>query len=221
MYVMSIYPSDPESAQAAGGKDRGKRAWDGDPPQAAAARQRLLEATARCIARDGITSATVAAIASEAGVSRQTVYRYFSGRGELTGGAILAAAEGLRTAIALQLRDLTDPADMIVEAAVLGLTETRRDPVLRAIADSAHLDGSVASRLTEPGGLEWMREILAPAIEAAGWNESDADAAMELILRLYISFVICPAPERDAGELRAFLYRYLIPGLGLAVSEEI
>ena len=119
------------------------------------------------------------------------------------------------------MRDLVDPADMIVETIVLGLAETRSDPVLRAIADSSHLDGSIASQLTGPAGLAWMRETLAPAIEAAGWNESAADVGLEVILRLYLSLVISPAPERNAEELRSFLYRHLIPGLGLAVSEEI
>ena len=52
-------------------------AWDGDPPHRTAARERLLEVAARCVARDGIHGTGIAHVAIEAGVSRPTVYRYF------------------------------------------------------------------------------------------------------------------------------------------------
>ena len=201
-------------------RNRGRGAWDGNPPHVAAARQRLLEAAARCIAREGIAATTVAAIAAEARVSRQTVYRYFKGRDELVLGSMLTAAEGLRAKLDRSIRALSDPADMIVETLVLGLAEVRSDPVLRAMTDPSRLDGSVTSRITKRPGIEWLRETLAPAIEAASWSEADADAGLELILRLFLSLIISPSPARSPEELRAFLYRHLIPGLGLAATEE-
>ena len=197
-----------------------RAAWDGNPPQAAAARQRLLEAAARCIAREGTAGTSIAAVAAEAGVSRQTIYRYFTGRDELAGRALGAAAEGLRARIDRSLAALADPADMIVEALVLGFAETRSDPVLRAISDSSRLDGSVLARITGPGGIAWVRDALAPAITAAGWSEAEAEPRLELILRIFLSLLVSPAPERTPEELRAFLYRHLVPGLGLDVAEE-
>lgn len=196
-----------------------RAAWDGNPPQAAAARQRLLEATARCIARGGVAATTVAAIAAEAGVSRQTIYRYFKGRDELALRTMRAAAEGLRAKIDHSIGALVDPTDMIVEALVLGVGEVGSDPVLRAIWDSSSPDGIIATRVTEPAGIAWTRETLAPAVELAGWTEADADAGLELILRMFLSLIISPSPERSPEELRAFLYRHFIPGLGLAVTE--
>jgi len=198
-----------------------RRAWDGSPPLPAAARQRLLEAAARCIARDGLSATSVAAIAAEAGVSRQTVYRYFAGRDELASGAILAAAEKVRAAIRSRIRALADPADMVVEALVLGLGAVRGDPVLRAIWDSAPLDGVVARQFTGPVGIAWTRETLAPAIEASGWSEAEADAALEVVLRIFLSLIVSPPPERGPEEIRAFLYRHLVPGLGLPAAEEV
>ncbi len=197
-----------------------REAWDGNPPLADAARQRLLAATARCIAREGMSATSVAAIAAEASVSRQTVYRYFAGRDEVVAGPILDAAEGLRRTIDPNNPALADPADMIVEALVLGLAEIRSEAVLRAIWDSSRLDGSIAMGFTEPVGIAWTRQTLALAVEAAGWNEAEADAGLELILRIFLSLVISPSPKRSTEEIRAFLYRHLIPGLDLAVSEE-
>jgi len=198
----------------------GRRAWAGHPPHVDAARQRLLEAVARCIERQGIAGTTVAAIAVEAGVSRQTVYRYFEGRDALVLCAILTAAEAHRAKVRDHIRAFADPADMIVEALVTGLAELRSDPVLRALSDPAQIDAAVVTRITGRVGIDWARETLAPAITAAGWSEADADAALELILRMFLSLIISPAPVRSPDELRTFLYRHLVPGLGLAVREE-
>ena len=167
-----------------------KSAWDGNPPQGAAARARLLEATCRCIDRDGLASTSIAAVAAEAGVSRQTVYRYFSGRDELAKRAIFGRAEALREKITSQVALLADPADVIVEALVLGLAEIRSDRVLRAIWDSASPDGLVAEIFTHPVGIAWMGQAMARAIELAGWNQSAADSAMEFVLRVGLSLLI-------------------------------
>lgn len=194
--------------------------WEGNPPQSEAARKRLVEAAGHCIARNGFAATSLGAIATEAGVSRQTVYRYFAGRDELVGTTMFAAAEGVRATIQRAIRDLTDPADMIVETLVLGLSEMRTNPVLLAIWDSSRLDGSMVASLTKPTGIAWTRETLTPAIEAAGWTQAETDPEIELILRIFLSLVVCPLPERTDDELRAFLYRHLIPGLRLGGPEK-
>lgn len=217
---MSIRPVQPSRESAAETKSSSRAAWHGSPPQAAAARQRLLEAAARCIGREGSAATSVAAVAAEAGVSRQTVYRYFASRDELTGRALRAAAEGLRAKLDRSIAELAEPADMIVETLVLGLAEVRSDPVLRALSDSSRLDGSLLARITQPVGIAWVRESLAPAIAAAGWSEAEADARLELILRMFLSLIVSPSPARAPEELRAFLHRHLVPGLGLEVTQE-
>lgn len=218
---MSSKQSESDGRSPAGLKSPSRPAWDGDPPQAAAARQRILEAVARCIAREGMAGTTVAAVAAEAGVSRQTVYRYFKGRHELVGKALRAAGEGLRAKLDRSIAALREPADMIVETMVLSLAEIHSDPVLRAISDTSGLDGFFLARITKRPGMEFARKTLAPAIEAAGWSEAEADPRLELILRVLLSLLISPSPERNPEELRAFLYRHLVPGLGLAVTDEI
>ncbi len=202
------------------GGGRGRSAWDGNPPHVDAARERLLEAAARCIARDGIAATSVAAVAAEAGVSRQTVYRYFKGRDEVVLRAIRLASEGCRVKVDRLIRTLEDPADMIVEALLLGLAELRSDPVLAGLTDPSRLDASVTTRVTGRAGIEWARGALGAAIEAAGWSEAEAEPALELILRMLVSLLVSPAPERSPDELRSFLYRHLIPGLGLGAGRE-
>jgi AcrR family transcriptional regulator len=190
-------------------------------PQAEAARSRLLEATRRCIERDGFGGASISAIAAEAGVSRQTVYRYFAGRDELAKRAVFAMAGSLREKIASHVALLSDPADVIVEALVLGLAGIRSDGVLRAIWDRDSPSGIVAEIFTHPTGIAWARQANARAIELAGWDDDFADTAMEFVLRVGLSLLISAPPERSDEELRAFLYRHLVPGLGLGAIDEM
>ena len=195
-------------------------AWDGNPPQVDAARARLLEATSRCIAREGLAATSVGAVAAEAGVSRQTVYRYFAGRDQLALRAIFAEGNALRARMISQLAPLTEPDDIIVETMVLALGEARSNPVLHAIWDSSSLDALVAEIFTQPGGIAWAREAFGRAVEATGWDDAYANTAMEFILRVGLSLLVSTAPERNDEELRSFLYRHLIPGLGLGASDE-
>lgn len=195
-------------------------AWGGNSPQAEAARARLLEATCRCIERDGLGGASIAAIAAEAGVSRQTVYRYFSGRDELAKRAMFATAAALQEKIVNQVALLADPADAIVEAMVLALAGIHSHGVLRAIWDPDSPNGTVAGIFTHPTGVAWARRANARAIELAGWDDDFADTAMEFVLRVALSLLISAQPERNEEELRAFLYRHLVPGLGLGSLDE-
>jgi AcrR family transcriptional regulator len=198
-----------------------KPAWGGNSPQAEAARARLLDATCRCIERGGFAGASISAIAAEAGVSRQTVYRYFPGRDELARRAVFATAASLHEKIASHVALLSDPADVIVEALVLGLAEIRSNGVLGAIWDRASPSGTVAEIFTHPTGIAWARQANARAIELAGWDDDFAATAMEFVLRVGLSLVISALPERSDEELRAFLYRHLIPGLGLGALDEM
>ena len=201
------------------GTDQERLSWRGSSPLAPAARQRLVEAASGCIAREGLEAASMAMIAAEAGVSRATVYRYFSSREALVGQALLEAAAAIRGKIRDQIRGCGTPADMIVEAVVCGLALIREDPVLHAVSGALNLGGFVSARI-DPQGIVWTRETLALAIEAAGWSEPETDSAIEFVLRIFFSLASSPSRERSDDELRAFLYRHLAPAVGLEATDE-
>jgi AcrR family transcriptional regulator len=202
-----------ESAPLDRAPTRAQAPWAGNPPHPDAARQRLLDAATRCIARDGLAATSVASVAAEAGVSRPTVYRYFDDRDELVRDALRVSAEGLRDTVLERIRPLPSAADMIVEAIVIAVFTIPDDPVLRAIWNSAAVDATVVGTFTERQAIEWTRVCLRPAIEAGGWPSDHADEAIEMILRLVLSLLITPAPRRSPHDLRAFLRRRFLPAL--------
>ena len=192
-----------------------REAWAGDSPLRGAARERLLDAAARCIVRDGLTSTGIAGVASEAGVSRPTVYRYFEDRHVLVQATLLRAAGALATRLAEHLRAFQGAARKAIEAELFVLAEVPRDPLLREVWNSTVLDAGMLADVTRPLTLALAREALAGLEAAAGWDDAAAGEAVELMLRMLLSLLVAPGPERSDDELRHFFERRLVPALGL------
>jgi AcrR family transcriptional regulator len=192
-----------------------REAWDGDPPQRTAARERLLEVAARCVARDGIAGTGIAHVALEAGVSRPTVYRYFTDREELIRSVLLQA--GLRMANEIQehIRTFESPGDQVIEATIFTLRAIRGNPVLRQVWQPAMFDASLLHGFTQPASITFTRVALTELIEVTRWDDAEAEEAMEFMLRMILSLLAAPEPQRSEEELRAFLGRRLVPALGL------
>jgi AcrR family transcriptional regulator len=197
---------------------RAARSWSGDPPLVGAARERLLEAAARRVARGGLAGLSMAAVAEEAGVSRPTVYRYFADRRALLYAALFYAGRSLATALGEQLRRFATPAEKAVEAMLFARAEILRDPVLGALWGATVLDAFSVAGITRPSAVAWSRHALKDLIGAAGWHHDEADEAVETMLRMLLSLLAAPEPRRDEAELRGFLVRRLLPALGLAAS---
>jgi AcrR family transcriptional regulator len=195
---------------------RRTRPWAGDPPTLHdAARERLLEAASRCVARDGMAGANVAAVAAEAGVSRPTVYRYFADRQALIEATLMHAGRDLAARLGARLRRFSAPAEMAVEAMCFVLREIPREPILGAMWSEAALDADAVAGLTRPRALAWSRDALQDLVRAASWTGQTADEAIEVMLRMLLSLLAAPAPRRSDAALRAFLTRRLVPALGL------
>lgn len=196
-------------------RSKPREAWDGDPPLRTAARERLLEVAARCVARDGIAGTGIAHVALEAGVSRPTVYRYFKDRTELILSVLLQAGLRLASDVQAHIRELDSPGEKIVEAVLYTLRAIDENPVLRQVWQPAMFDAELLHGFTQPRSVTFARVALAETIEETGWSESEANEAMEYILRMILSLLAAPHPRRSEDELRQFLSRRLVPALGL------
>jgi AcrR family transcriptional regulator len=198
-----------------GPRGKQREAWDGDPPHRTAARERLLEVAALCVARDGIAGTGIAHVALEAGVSRPTVYRYFKDREELVRSVLLQAGLRLANEVQEHIRAFEGPGEKIVAATLFTLRAIRENPVLRQVWQPTTFDANVLQGFTQPASITFTRVALAEIIEATGWDEEEAAESMEFMLRMIISLLATPEPRRTEDELREFLRRRLVPALGL------
>lgn len=190
-------------------------AWDGDRPQPAAARERLLEAAERCVARDGLAQLGIAGVAAEAGVSRPTVYRYFQDRRELIQATLMRSGEALSSRVADHLSGFDDPGAMALETVRLSLRATQRDPLLRQVWTNASLDASALAGFTQPFAIALTERAIRPLADAAGWSARESTEASETLMRFVLSLLAAPGPSRSDAALRGYLRRRLLPALGL------
>ena len=102
-----------------------RKAWNGNSPKSEAeARRILLDVTRDCIERFGLSKVGLSDVASAAGVTRQTVYRYFADAEDLfNSAAVLASGGFLQRMRERVLRQHEGLAERMVETLVLAIHE--------------------------------------------------------------------------------------------------
>lgn len=184
-------------------------------------RDRLLDATERCLRRSGIRRTTVSEIAQEAGVSRAWLYRHFPDKASLVVATLsrtderfwaeaharVSAARGLsaQVAAAVELALEQQPGALLLQL-------KQDEP-----ADFAEMVGTGLAELM-PGMARFWHEYL-DAARLAGEVRADLDVvlAAEWVIRIVISLVTVPGGAVDTSDLagiRRFLDEFLVAGLG-------
>jgi AcrR family transcriptional regulator len=150
-----------------------RRRYDASGRRARAQRTReeVVAAARRLLERDGYAEATIAAIAREARVSPETIYKAFGSKGALVGAVLRAAVRGdegetpLRRRPAIDaIRAEPDPRRALERyGTLLTQTQPRLAPLLRALRASAAADPDVAAALRrlDDDRLDGMREFAA------------------------------------------------------------
>ncbi len=200
--------------------------WGADAPTSReGARRRLVEAARACVARTGLAKTTIEDVATEANVSRQTVYRYFADRDELLLAGILAELASQEVvpdrseAMARSARTPEDAVASLVEGVVTTLGSIAANPVLASLLATegesvrATLEG--ASHALFRGYADELRPWLVLG-QDAGLLRSDVhpDEIAELVLRITLSLMTIDGPvHRDPDELRRYLCTFLTPAL--------
>jgi AcrR family transcriptional regulator len=173
-----------------------------------------MDAAVRCVQRHGLQKTSLGDIASEAGVTRPTVYAYFEGRNELLHAAMLRAASDLVERLVEYVRGFDDPADQVVENLLFCLREVSSYPSLALLLVPTGLDLGSSSLM--PRGLAIARRGLEPVVETCPWLGEQIDEIAEVMVRFFLSLLTLHGPDdRNEAELRAFLHRRLVPAMGL------
>ncbi|WP_427924970.1 TetR/AcrR family transcriptional regulator [Streptomyces sp. cg40] len=195
----------------------GHHGWGGRPPASdAEARQRIIDATARCIDRHGVTKTTLSDVAGELGVTRQTVYRHFDRISDIIGEVAAQGAESFVDLMIAHLQGITDPAEAVVEGMVFCVRTIPTEPrlsLLLQLGDTTAFGRSATTKDTIAYGAK-MLERFPVDWSAAGIGEDDLNGLAEIIMRLLTSLLQHPGePPQDETRLRTFLNRWLAPAL--------
>jgi AcrR family transcriptional regulator len=195
----------------------GNHGWGGNPPATDdEALQRIVDATARVIDRRGVARTSLSDVATELGVTRQTVYRHV---GSLPAAVSLVAWQGAEAFVDRMIEHLqgtSDPAEAVVEGFLFCLRTVPTDPRLNLLLQLG--DAEAFSRTaTAPDILAYGAEklrLFPVDWSAGGVAHADLPGLAEMILRLLISMLQNPFdPPRPEAEVRAFLERWLAPAL--------
>jgi len=188
--------------------------WNGSPPKSDdEARARIVAATMACVDRYGAKTG-LADVATELGVTRQTVYRYFPTTEQLFRATGAVAAKDLIDRVVSHVADLVDPAEVIIEAMVFCLDQLPNERYLSLLPAVGQRDILVVGA-TSPTAMELGRRMyrrLPINWEALGYRDRDIDGLVELMLRLLQSFIADPGhPARSPAEQREYLRRWVAP----------
>jgi AcrR family transcriptional regulator len=194
-----------------------RHGWGGRPPtDETEARQRIIEAAMRCVDRHGPDQFTIAQVAADLEVIRQTVYRYFPSTDDLFAAVGQYAVEDFIDELAAHLHDVTDPADWFVEALATAIERLPDRPYLTLLLASGRTE-PFARGVTSPEAMAVGREVVKRAPidwPARGYDSKEIDELIELMLRILQSMTIDPhTPPRTPRQLRRFLRRWLAPAL--------
>ena len=196
----------------------GYHGWQGNPPGTEdEARRRIVKAAMACVDRVGLAKTSMSVVAAEAGVTRQTVYRYFPRLADILSAVAVAGAEDFAARMARHLASFGSPAEVAVESVVFGVLEVPREPYLGLLLQAGESDFFTVA-VTSPESFALGARILrAVPVDWAGagiTTDDELQGLAEILMRLFLSFLQHPStPALDDDQLRALVRRWIGPAL--------
>ena len=191
--------------------------WGAEAPEdARAAKRRLVAAATACFERYGVAKTSVEDVATEAHVSRATVYRYFpGGRDELVLAVGMREVSRFGGEVQRKVAKQPTAVDALVEGVMLTVAAVQQRPTLALLfaPDIAGHTGVLA------GGSEALHRAVVdytkPLFETAQRQGTvraglDAADAAEWIIRMVMSLATSPSRRRPSDQ-RRFLREYFVP----------
>jgi AcrR family transcriptional regulator len=173
-------------------------------------RDRLLDAAASITAAEGWGTVTMAKLADEVGVSRQTVYNELGSKPRLAEALVMRELDRFLEIVRSRMAAETELVDALRSACEGALEAAAANPLLKAILESAHTGGSDLLPLltTQSQGLiEGARAVVLESLEEQGFETgldgAELSTAVDAIIRLVLSHVMQPAkaPAEAASDI--------------------
>jgi AcrR family transcriptional regulator len=196
----------------------GYHGWRGNPPGTEdEARRRIVKAAMACVDRVGLAKTSMSVVAAEAGVTRQTVYRYFPRLADILSAVALAGVEDFAARMARHLASFGSPAEVAVESVVFGVLEVPREPYLGLLLQAGESDFFTVA-VTSPEsfalGARILRDVPVDWAGAGIATDDELQGLAEVLMRLFLSFLQHPStPPLTDDQLRALVRRWIGPAL--------
>lgn len=196
----------------------GHHGWQGNPPGTEdEARRRIVEAATACLDRAGLAKTSLSDVATEAGVTRQTVYRYFPGLKDILRAVALAGVAEFAGRMERHLAAFGSAAEVAVESVVFAVRTLPGEPHLGLLLQAGEADFFTDGVVSSPAfsyGARILRNVPVGWAAAGVTTEADFHGLAEILMRLFLSFLQYPsAPPLSDGELRALVRRWIGPAL--------
>jgi len=166
------------------------------PIRSTAARDAILGATARLFTQQGYDNLTMEGIAKEAGVGKQTIYRWWPSRGALIAECMI---EGRLIPLENDIPDTGDlrhDLNVWLESINAIVADPRGASLLRSLVAAAAEDGAVGDRLAETLGIDQTLSLrFASAVQAGQLAE---DAPIDQLGLAILGALIVPILARRA-----------------------
>jgi AcrR family transcriptional regulator len=196
----------------------GYHGWQGNPPGTEdEARRRIVAAATACIDRVGLAKTSLSDVAAEAGVTRQTVYRYFPGLADILSAVAVAGVEEFAGRMERHLASFGSAAEVAVESVVFAVRTVPDEPYLSLLLRAGETDfftAEVTSPLSFSLGARILRNVPVDWSAVGVTTDDDLQGLAEILMRLFISFLQYPStPALTDDRLRTLVRRWIGPAL--------
>ena len=177
---------------------------------------KIIEAAIVCVKRWGVEKVNLNDIAKEAGVTRPTVYSYFSNRDEIIQQALLQSAYIFGAKAIKHLQKFETARERTVEAVVYSLKKLPKEPSLALLKNTDMSNIINNNGLSTPEGQLILRSLFQIILIEKSFDDDELDEIAEVTARFMLSLLTIKSPKkRNDKELRGFIERRLLPSLGL------
>lgn len=187
---------------------------------AADTEERILDAAEQCLRHLGLRRLSMGDVATQAGLSRGSVYRYFPDRRTLVDAVLERTAQRFVDASTVTVDRRRTLAGQVGEAAVFILAHRAGDLTLRLPAEEESLFATLLTARIRGLVARWVEFWLPRIAEAERRGEVrpgiDRRQAAEWIVRLMLSFAVMPSATVDLDDpasVRQFVRNHLVRGL--------
>lgn len=177
-------------------------------------RDAVLDAAGQLMLEGGLAAATMEAIASRAGVSKRTLYKYWPSRGAV------ALAGFMRSAAASEAvpedASVVEALTVLVASAAQLFVETPAGPLMRSLIADAQSQDEIATAIRE----QWLRPRRAVAADVIRKAVAEAELRPDIDVEVTIDLLFAPVyyrlllgHEPITGDFAALSVSYLVEGL--------